>query len=75
MSIFGKKFEKLMYKFLDENELIYNRQFRFRKNYSTEHALINLTENVKNLVDYSGYVKCVVFIGLEKTSDTVKHNI
>ena len=46
-----------MYKFLDVNNLIYNRQFGFRTNYSTEHALISLTENIKNLLD-SGNVVC-----------------
>ena len=60
-----------MYKFLDVNNLIYNRQFGFRTNYSTEHALISLTENIKNLLD-SGNVVCVVFIDLEKAFDTVK---
>ena len=51
LSIFSKIFEKLiygrMYKLLDVNNLIYNRQFGFRTNYSTEHALISLTENIK----------------------------
>ena len=73
-----KFFEKLiygrMYKFLDVNNLIYNRQFGFRTNYSTEHALISLTENNKKLLD-SGNVVCGVFIDLEKMFDTVKHNI
>ena len=50
LSIFSKILEKLvygrMYKFLDVNNLIYNRQFGFRRNYSTEHALISLTENI-----------------------------
>ena len=63
-----------MYKLLDVNNLIYNRQFGFRTNYSTEHALISLTENIKNLLD-SGNVVCGVFIDLEKAFDTVKHNI
>ena len=31
-----------MYSFLEENKLIHNKQFGFRSNYSTEHALINL---------------------------------
>ena len=30
------------------NNLIYNRQFGFRTNYFTEHALISLTEYIKN---------------------------
>ena len=78
LSIFSKIFEKLiygrMYKFLDVNNLIYNRRFGFRTNYSTEHALISLTENIKNLLD-SGNVVCGVFIDLEKAFDMVKHNI
>ena len=68
LSIFSRMFEKLiygrMYTFLDVNNLIYNRQFGFRPNYSTEHALISLTENIKNLLD-SGNVVCGVFIDLE----------
>ena len=78
LSIFSKIFEKLiygrMYKFLDVNNLIYNRQFGLRTNYSTEHALICLTENIKNLLD-SGNVVCGVFIDLEMAFDTVKHKI
>ena len=63
-----------MYKFVDVSHLLYNRQFGFRTNYSTEHALISLIENIKNLLD-SGNVVCRVFIDLEKAFDTVKHNI
>ena len=44
-----------MYTFLDDDKLIYNRLFGFRTNYSMEHALISLIENVKYLLD-SGYV-------------------
>ena len=78
LSIFSKLFEKLiyrrMYKFLDVNNLIYNRQFGFKTNYSNEHTLISLTENIKNLLN-CGNVVCGVFIDLEKAFDTVKHNI
>ena len=79
LSIFSKIFEKLiygrMYKFLDVNNLIYNnRWFGFRTNYSTAHALISLTENIKNLLDF-GNVVCGVFIDLEKAFDTVKNNL
>ena len=54
LPILSKIFEKLIYKrmysFLEENKLIYNQQFGFRSNYSTEHALINLTEYIRNLL-------------------------
>ena len=63
-----------MYSFLEENKLIYNQQFGFRSNYSTEHALINLTEYIKNLLD-SGNIVCGLFIDLEKACDTVNHEI
>ena len=79
LPILSKIFEKLIYKrmysFLEENKLIYNRQFGFRSNYSTEHALINnLTEYIKNLLD-SGNIVCGVFIDLEKAFDSVNHEI
>ena len=47
LSFFSKISEKLIYKrmysFLDDNNLIYNRQFGFRSNYSTNHALISIS--------------------------------
>ena len=46
-----KMLEKLMYKrlytFLNKND-IYNLQFGFRQQYSTSHALINITEYKKS---------------------------
>ena len=46
-----KILEKLVYnritKFLNNNNLIYPLQFGFRHNYSTNHALINLTEDIR----------------------------
>ena len=51
LPIFSKILEKLIYKrmycFLDDNHLIYNRQFGFRSNYSTNHALISIREHIK----------------------------
>ena len=48
--------EKLMYKrlytFLNNNNNIYNLQFGFRHQYSTSHALINITENIRKALDY-----------------------
>ena len=51
LSNIEKFFEKLMYKrlhtFLNKNNVIYNLQFGFRKQYSTSHDLINITENIR----------------------------
>ena len=50
-----KILEKLMYKrlyhFLNSNNIIYNLEFRFRQHYSTSHALINITENIRKALD------------------------
>ena len=57
-----------------KNNLIFERQFGFRSHYSTNHALISITENIKELVHLGKHV-CGVFIHLEKAFDTVTHDI
>ena len=78
LSVFSKIYEKLIYtrvySYLSKNELIYNKQFGFRSNYSTNHALVSITERIRNLVDTGLYV-CGIFVDLEKAFDTVNHNI
>ena len=78
LPIFSKIFEKIIYKrmysFLNDNKLIYNRQFGFRSNYSTDHALISSIETIKKKLDSGNYV-CGVFIDLEKAFDTVNYEI
>ena len=55
LSNIEKILEKLMYKilytFLNNNNIIYNSQFGFRQYYSTLHALINITENIRKTLD------------------------
>ena len=78
MSNVEKILEKLMYKrvyqFLTENNIIYDLQFGFRQNFSTAHALINLTENIRQALD-EGYIGCGIFVDLQKAFDTVDHEI
>ena len=45
-----------------------------RHNYSTNHALINLTEDIRKNLD-EGKVGCGIFVDLRKAFDTVDHNI
>ena len=54
--------------------MIYSKQFGFRANYSTNHAIISLTEHIRELLDKGEYV-CGVFVDLEKAFDTVHHDI
>ena len=78
LSCFSKIFEKLIYTriytYLTKNKLIYDKQFGFRSNYSTNHALSSIIERKRSLVDTGHYV-CGVFVDLEKAFDTVNHKI
>ena len=42
---------KKLYTFLNKNNFICNLQFVFRQQYSTCHALINITENIRKALD------------------------
>ena len=78
LSNIEKILEKLMYKrlytFLDNKNIIYDLQFGFRQQYSTSHALINITENIRKALD-DGNIGCGVFVDLQKAFDTVDHKI
>ena len=54
--------------------MIYNRQFGFRNNHSTTHALIDITEKIRSALD-KGIFACGVYIDLQKAFDTVNHSI
>ena len=78
LSNIEKIIEKLMYKrlsnFLDINNLIYSLQFGFQPKYSTNHALINLTESIRQSLD-EGSFGCGIFVDLQKAFHTVHHKI
>ena len=60
--------------FLINNTITYNLQFGFRQQYSTSHALINITENTTTALD-DGNIGSGVFEDLQKAFDTVDHQI
>ena len=60
--------------FLNDNNLIYPLQLGFWHYYSTNHALINLTEDIRKNFD-EGKVGFGIFVDLQKAFDTVDHNI
>ena len=78
LSNLSKIFERTMYnrieQFLSTFETIYKLQFGFRKRHSTEHALLNIIEKIRQNLD-NGIFTCGVFIDLEKAFDTVNHEI
>ena len=78
LSNIEKALEKLMYNrlhtFFNKNNIIYNLKFGFRQQYSTPHALINITENIRKALD-DGNMGCGVFVHLQKAFDIVDHQI
>ena len=63
-----------LYKFLTSYNCIYELQFEFRANHSTNHALISLTEDIRDALDNNNYTGGI-FIDLQKAFDTVDHDI
>ena len=78
LSNINKLYEKAMHIqltiFLRKNKVLFSYQFGFQNNYSTNHALISLTETIRNALD-KGNFACGVFIDLQKALDTVNHGI
>ena len=70
--------ERLTYnricKFFSDNNIIYPLQFGFRQQYSTFHALISLTEDIRKNLD-KGNIGCGIFVDLQNAFDTVEHDI
>ena len=78
LSHFDKIFEKILCKrliaFLECKQILYCHQYGFRKLYSTAMALIEITANIKRLLDEINYV-IGIFIDFKKAFDTVDHEI
>ena len=78
LSNISKIFERVMYSrldhFLSTSEIIYKFQFGFRKQYSTNHVLLSIVEQIRRALD-SKIFTCGVFIDLEKAFGTVNHKI
>ena len=49
--ILGKLMFLRMHKFLEDFNCIYELQFCFRAKHSTNHSLIDITENIKSALD------------------------
>ena len=65
---------KQLYSFLEVHNILYSLQFGFQENHSIDHALLSLTESVKNTLD-NKRLGCGIFIDLQRAFDTVNHKI
>ena len=64
------------YSFLNKYNCIYKLQFGLLAQHSTNHALLSLTEKLREALDSKGgKFACGVFIDLQKAFDTVDHSI
>ena len=78
LSNLSKIIEKLVHRwatdFLNQQNLLYDKQFGFRNSHSTTHALTKHTEKIRQACD-SGKFACGVFLDFQKAFDTVSHDI
>lgn len=72
--IFEKTLHSRLTSFLEKHSCLYSLQFGFRKGYSTSHAVLHLTELIRDAIDKGGFA-CGVFLDLQKAFDTVDHSI
>ena len=74
----SKLLEKLMYKrlinFIEKHRILYNEQYGFRKNYSTEMAITTLTTKITEAIENNEFT-VGMFLDLYKAFDTVNHSI
>ena len=78
LSPFAKILERLVYNqpnhSLEKENILSKHQFGFRKNYSTEQAILEHTDNLKMKIDNKEAI-CSIFLDLSKAFDTVNHQI
>ena len=74
----GKLLEKVVstqiVDYLNENNLISNKQYGFREGFSTELAVLDIYEKLLSNLD-KGMSSCTIFLDLAKAFDSVNHNI
>ena len=78
LSSFSKVFEKLtynqLYNFLEKYSILYKYQFGFRKGYSTEQAILEITDSLKKAIDKK-LITYGLFLDFSKEFGTVNHDI
>ena len=92
LSNYNRNFEKIMFKrmkeFIDKNDLLYSSQYGFRKEQSTQHALLDIVNTIQTNMNQGrsipredeGFILsclylCGIFIDLKKAFGTVDHDI
>ena len=63
-----------MISLINKQRILSKHQFGFRKNHSTDHAIIELTDSITKAIDEGKYT-IGIFLDLSKAFDTVNHQI
>ena len=73
---FSKILERIMYNrlysYLTENNILFNKQFGFQADHSTEHALLELVDQISNTFNDKNYF-LGIFNDLSKAFDSMDH--
>ena len=67
-------YNRLIYTFLCENNILYEKQFGFQTGHSTDHSIIQLVNEISKSSEENKFT-IGVFIDLSKAFDTVTHKI
>ena len=74
----SKIFEKVVFiqlsSYFTENSYFSNSQYGFRKNHSTEHAILEAVDRISSELDL-GNTPIAIFLDLSKAFDTLNHDI
>ena len=78
LSVFNKLMEKLVFNrltdFLNKKEILYEKQFVFRSNHSTDNAILSIIDKIQISIEEKSY-SCGIFLDFKKAFDTVDHSI
>jgi hypothetical protein len=72
--LLGKLTYKRFIEFIETHKILSKHQYGFRKNRSTEHALIELVDKITTAIDEGKYT-IGIFLDLSKAFDTINHQI
>ena len=60
--------------YVELNGLLYNGQYGFRENMSTQHAILDIVNSIQSDKDNKLFT-CGIFLDFKKAFDTVDHSI